>query len=121
MNESLRGGFRRPDPPVNTEYENKRYLSIYDINIWFYDHAMPEYALGYPEIHLETPMKAFLTACADVFPLVAYSIALYILARFLYYGRAGGEPEANSLLLQQVDQDVVNRAFTFKHFAGLCT
>lgn len=81
---------------------------------------MPEYALSYPEIHLETPGKAIYTIFLDFLPSLGYAIATIILFNFLYFNKISGEPHSCKDVPDRVNQIVAERPFGFKHFTGLC-
>lgn len=48
----MRGGHEHPDFPFIGFYEHKRYISLYDNNMWVYDGVQPEYLVDiqYPQI-----------------------------------------------------------------------
>eukprot|EP01015_Nassula_variabilis_P000954 TRINITY_DN1051_c0_g1_i7.p1 TRINITY_DN1051_c0_g1~~TRINITY_DN1051_c0_g1_i7.p1 ORF type:complete len:205 (-),score=62.50 TRINITY_DN1051_c0_g1_i7:60-674(-) len=40
-------------------YQHKRILSVWDINLWWYDNVMPEYAFTYQDQHVHDQFKVF--------------------------------------------------------------
>jgi len=50
---AIRGhGWSRPDVPLTELYIHRRENSIFDCNLWWYDHTAPEYAITFTEMHM---------------------------------------------------------------------
>jgi len=70
------GGYPRPDVPLIEAYHNKRVLSIFETNVWWYDDIMPEYVVSYQDQHCIDHINVF-KVWGTIVPVLLLSVGLF--------------------------------------------